>query len=108
MRSILKAKENGGEKSQSLPALDIYENDKEFLLMFDMPGVADAQANVRLDGERLSVQGTTADRVYQRELAVPASVDAENVGATVKAGVLTVKLPKKAPFHPRQITVRAA
>ena len=37
---------------------------------------------------------------------MPPSVDAEHVSAAMKAGVLSVHLPKRAPYRPRQIQVQ--
>ena len=100
-------KENG-KTTPTVPLLDVYENDREFLLVLDVPGVTQSLASVRLDGTRLVISAAAPKRTFERELVVPASVDPERVEATVKAGVLTVKLPKRAPQTPRQITVRAA
>ena len=47
-------------------------------------------------------------RAFRREFAVPSSIDSEKVSASMKAGVLTVVLPKRAPYKPRQIAVRSS
>ena len=91
----------------SSPVLDVYENDNEFLVMADLPGVAQGGAEVTLDRDRLLLQASGA-RKFRRELIVPPSVDGEKVSAAMKAGVLTVHLPKRAPYQPRQIQVRNA
>jgi HSP20 family molecular chaperone IbpA len=90
------------------PAVDVYENDNEFLVIADLPGVGQDGADVTLDNDRLVLSAETAARRYVREFVVPPSVDAEQVSATVKAGVLSVHLPKRAPYKPRQIQVKTA
>jgi HSP20 family protein len=105
-------KKNDGEASAGdlpeAPApLDVFENDKEFLLLADLPGVVQGGAEITLDGERLVLSAKSATRRYRRELLVPPSVDPEHVSAEMKAGVLTLKLPKRAPYQSRQIPVRA-
>jgi len=42
---------------------------------------------------------------FTRSFAVPATVDAEKVGAEFKNGVLTVTLPKKEAAKPRQVKI---
>ena len=89
------------------PPLDVYENDGEFLLIADLPGVAQGGAEVTLERDRLVVQATGV-RKFRREIVVPPSVEAEKVSAAMKAGVLTVRLPKRAPYQPRQIQVQGS
>ena len=89
------------------PPLDVYENDGEFLLIADLPGVAQGGAEVTLDHDRLVLQATGV-RKFRREIVVPPSIEADKVSASMKAGVLTVKLPKRAPYQPRQIQVQGA
>jgi len=90
------------------PATDVFENEQEFLLLADMPGVAQGGAEVTLENDRLVLNAGAPSRKYRREFAVPPSVDPEHVSATMKAGVLTVHLPKRAAYKPRQIQVRSA
>jgi HSP20 family protein len=90
------------------PPLDVYENDTEFLVVADLPGVPQGAADVTLHDDRLVIQSTGGTKRYRRELFVPPSIDGENVSAAMKAGVLTVHLPKRAPYRPRQIQVRNA
>jgi HSP20 family protein len=108
MLGISKKDQNGtAEPRPTSPALDVYENDSEFLLIADLPGVAQGGAEVTLDRDRLVVSANGA-RKFRRELVVPPSVDGEKVAASMKAGVLTVHLPKRAPYQPRQIQVQSA
>src|SRR5262249_2492134 len=109
MLGITKKTQNGDDNrsANASPALDVYENDGEFLIVADLPGVAQGGAEVTLDRDPLVLQATGV-RKFRRELVVPPSVDAEKVSAAMKAGVLTVHLPKRAPYQPRQIQVQNA
>jgi len=89
------------------PPLDVFENDAEFLLIADLPGVAQDGAQVTLEHDRLVLEATGV-RKFRREIIVPPSVEADKVSAAMKAGVLTVHLPKRAPYQPRQIQVRSS
>lgn len=95
------------EAEASLAPVDVFENEKEYLLVADLPGVPQGGADVTLERNRLIVQAGTNTRKYRRELIVPSTVDSENVEAQIKAGVLTVRLPKRPEQQPRQIAVRA-
>jgi HSP20 family protein len=96
------------ERPAASPPLDVYENDTELLLIADVPGVPQGGAEVTLDKDRLLVEAKGATRRYRRELLVPPSIDGEKISASMKAGVLTVVLPKRAQYQPRQIQVRSA
>ncbi|HEX4335552.1 MAG TPA: Hsp20/alpha crystallin family protein [Polyangiaceae bacterium] len=95
------------ETRPSSPSLDVYENDGEYLVVADLAGVAQGTAEVTLDHDRLVVSAS-GTRKFRRELIVPPSVEADKVSAEMKAGVLSVHLPKRAPYQPRQIQVRTA
>ena len=90
------------------PGVDVYENDDEFLVLADLPGVAQNGAEVTLEHDRLLLEAKGTARGYRREFVVPPSIDSEKVTASMKAGVLTVHLPKRAPYKPRQIAVQSA
>lgn len=111
MKSITKnetsAPARANEPEWTPAPLDVYENDKEFLLVADLPGVPQNGADVTLEHDRLVFEAKGETRRYRRELVVPPSVEAEQVSAKMKAGVLTVHLPKRAPYQPRQVPVRA-
>jgi len=90
------------------PAVDVYENDDEFLVLADLPGIAQNGAEVTLEHERLVLEAKGAARAFRREFSVPPSIDSDKVSASMKAGVLTVHLPKRAPYKPRQIAVQSS
>ena len=96
------------EARATTPPIDVFENDQEFLVVADLPGVGQGAANVTLEESRLVVQAEGHGRKFRREVLVPAVVDGEKVSAAMKAGVLTIHLPKRAAYQPRQIQVRSA
>lgn len=99
---------NVAEAPALAPAIDVYENDHEFLVLADLPGVPQDGAQVTLEHERLLLDAKGKNRHFRREFVVPHSIDSEQVSASMKAGVLTVHLPKRAPYKPRQIAVRTS
>jgi len=90
------------------PFVDVFENAHEFLVVADLPGVSQGAANITIDQDKLLLDANGAVRRYERHFTIPPSVDAENVSAEMKAGVLTLRLPKREPYKPRQIQVKNA
>lgn len=109
MLNIIKRKEaEVPEAAPTAAPMDVFENEKEFLLFADVPGVSQGGADVTINHERLVIEAKGETRKYRRELLVPPSVDPAGISATLRAGVLQVTLPKRAPYQPRQIPVRTS
>lgn len=92
-----------------VPAVDIYENEGELVLLADLPGVAPDAVRVNVEAERLALE---ADRElrgarvqYKRVFTVAPIFDTEKVTARMARGVLHLTLPKLAAIKPRQIPV---
>lgn len=103
------------------PAVDIYENDDEVLVVADVPGVATGGVHVQFDRNQLLIeaQRTMAEegrsarfrefgaQDFRRVFDLAPGIDVSRISADLKLGVLTVHLPKSASLKPRQIPVRA-
>jgi HSP20 family protein len=96
---------------------------EKFVFRADVPGLAEADLNINVSGNTLTLRGERKvdapegfsahrreRRAYRfdRSYELPARVDAEKAAATLKHGVLTLTLPKAAEAQPRQIAVKAA
>src|SRR5687768_5965010 len=83
------------------PAVDIYENGDEVLLVADVPGVANDQVTIHFDKGQLTIEGRRAETVqglaggfdYRRTFAVPQGIDADKISAELTSGVLQLHLP---------------
>ena len=104
------------------PALDVSDNDADYVAVLDMPGVAKEDVKITVDGRRITVQaerGAAAGaddgaRLIHRERAAPAyarsfvlPVDVEQAAtqARLEHGVLTLTLPKLQARSAAHITV---
>lgn len=112
--------ENLREKSWR-PAVDVQEDETHYLITADVPGVDPGAIDVDVDkgvltisGRRESTQKQEHDgyqRIerfsgeFSRRFSLPDSVDAENIQATSRHGVLEVRIPKKPTEQARKITV---
>lgn len=107
--------------SQWTPRVDIREEDKRFVICADIPGVEPKDIEVHMDKGILSIKGerksevneedgsrTRAERLhglFHRRFALPDSVDAGNISAQGKHGVLEISVPKKPETTPRRINI---
>jgi HSP20 family protein len=117
--------DSSGVTADWVPNVDINEFEDRFLLYVDVPGVDPKDVDITLEsgvltiaGERFA-QAEKADekivrrraergtgRFYRRFL-LPETVDAENVKATDRHGVLEISIPKQAKAMPRKIEIAA-
>jgi HSP20 family protein len=106
------------------PAVDIQENEKEYLVKADLPEVKKDDLKVEVENGVLNVEGErkrekeekgkTFHRVersygkFIRRFALPTEVDAAQVKAEFKDGVLAVHLPKTVVAKPKSVEVKVA
>mgnify|MGYP003574604316 CR=1 FL=1 len=89
------------------PPVDIYENADEYLIVADVPGVAQEAVHVALDKDQLSLTADRDDLRFRRVFRIPQAVDRSAIVAELKRGVLNLHLPKSDADKPRRIQIRA-
>jgi len=106
--------EKMAQRAAVAPAVDIFENKDELVILADLPGVAKEDLSIHLEKGHLTLEGRLRDFApdeepfdYRRAFLVPQGIDAEKISANLQNGVLRVVLPKPAALKPRQIPVRA-
>ncbi|MEI9941894.1 MAG: HSP20 family small heat-shock protein [Pseudomonadota bacterium] len=103
------------------PNFEVKETKDGFVFRADVPGVKDADLDVKLTQNRLSISGKrdsektekgdtyfTSERSYgsfSRSFTLPDGVDVDQLKAELKEGVLTLSLPKKPESQPKKIAV---
>jgi HSP20 family molecular chaperone IbpA len=94
------------------PAVDIHENEHEYLLVADVPGVSAGSVSIRYDRGELNLQATRklddTEVDYRRSFRVPDVIDPAKIEAKLDHGVLTVHLRKAEDVKPRKIEVKTA
>ena len=105
-----------------VPAVDIYETEShEVVIKAELPDVKKEDIGVTVEnnvltltGERKQEQTTKREQFqrverrfgsFSRSFTLPSSVDAGQIAATYKDGVLTIRLPRREEAKPKQITV---
>ncbi len=105
------------------PAMDVAENDKEFTIRVDLPGLKADDLKVEVNDGLLTVSGELGDTVekegdryhyrersfgaFQRSIRLPNTIDADKVEASFDDGVLNIVLPKLPQAQPKQISIKA-
>jgi HSP20 family protein len=102
-----------GEETKSqlravAPAVDIFENEDELLLIADLPGVEKDKLSVKLERGELALEGEAAPFLYRRAFTLPHTIDGDRVDASLDRGVLRVTLPKAAAMKTRQVPIKLA
>ncbi len=103
----------GPSRPSWAPAFDIAENDTQFVLRGDLPGVSQKDIEVRVEDNLLTVRAgrkpageestprfSLVERPsgeFRRTFVLPESVDYENVKATFENGVIELVLAKQDP-----------
>jgi HSP20 family protein len=121
-RGAGEAKDRDDARPVLRPPVNIFEDPHGITLEADMPGVSKDRLNVQVDKDTLVVEGDAkidmpagmealyADvRVthYRRSFTLSGELEPDKIEASLKDGVLTVRIPKRAELRPRKIEVRA-
>lgn len=99
---------NEMNSSFSVPPVDVFEGDRGWQVLADLPGVAGEDVQVNFERGVLSLSGHRGATRYARQLRFGPDVDADGMEARFRAGVLQVDLPKLERAKPRQIPVQTA
>lgn len=107
-----------------MPAVDVSETDKEVVVQAEIPGMEANDIDISLNGRILSIKGEKKqvqeekeknyhriERRYgsfSRSFELPADVDANNVEAKYKDGVLRLSLAKTKEQSVKKIEVKAS
>ncbi len=108
------------------PAAEVTEDKTNFRIALELPGMAEKDVEIAIEGDRLTVRGEKkreserkegsevySERswgMFQRNFLLPDTVDRDKVEANFAKGVLTIVLPKteKARASVRKVEVKAA
>jgi HSP20 family molecular chaperone IbpA len=101
--------------------VDIFEDAEGITLEADMPGVSKDRLHVQVDANTLLIEGEvqidlpdTAEAVYadvrstrwRRSFTLSNELEADKIDASLRDGVLRLRIPKHPQQRPRRIEVR--
>lgn len=113
-----------GRQTGNLLAIDVHEDENQYTVSTELPGVKPENINVRQEGEYLLIDAEILEHTtehegkrslvkerrygrFTRRLRLPQNIDFQNADANYEDGVLTLTLPKSAEAQPRTITVKS-
>lgn len=103
------------------PRVDIFEDAEGITLRADMPGVPREQLQVQVDADTLTLRGTLQIELpqamqpfyaelrggaWERSFTLSRELDAGAIQASMKDGVLELRIPKAEHAKPRRVDVR--
>jgi HSP20 family molecular chaperone IbpA len=113
MSNLELAKQRVEPARRVTPRVDIFENEKEYVLFADVPGVSAETLRVQfeppelvIEGDRKFGDGSTVR--YRRAFQLDERIDLDGITAELKHGVLRLRLAKSKASQARRIEVKAA
>lgn len=108
-----------GPRPVFTPRVDVVESANEFTLYADLPGVEQEDVSLECKGDELILHAKCSPRGYgkkaihaeygvgdfYRAFTIADRVDRDGIEASLKNGVLTVRVPKAAALRAKRITV---
>lgn len=105
-----------------LPRVDVFEDQSGITLLADLPGVPRDKLELKVEGDTLHVEATMQPTTpeglealyaevrvprFRRSFTLSRELDSQRIDATLKDGVLTLRIPKQESAQPKRITVQA-
>ena len=115
-----------GRERAWTPAVDVVREDDHLVVRADLPGLKPEEVKIEVEDDILTISGEHEERKeekdtdyvrrerrygsFSRSMALPGGVDAKEITASTRDGVVevTVPLPKEAIKEPVRITPTAA
>ncbi len=104
-----------------IPAMDLVEDNDEYVLRADLPGVAEDDVKIELEDNVLTVAGERrsereerregyrrverASGQFSRTLTLPEGIDPQRIRASFDKGVLEVRIPKPEQRKPHRVAI---
>ena len=109
--------------SARVPAVDVEETEKEFIIKAEMPGFNENNVKITVDKHVLHITGEVDESEkdkdgkrylikerrhssFERSFSLPEGLDESAISASFENGILTVTLPKTPEEQPKRIEVK--
>ncbi len=123
MKGELKRGENNNQRTETvyIPVVDIFENENEYRMRFEVPGVEKENIDITIDGDQFEIRADISElkpeetelkyyesipRNFYRKFKIGNDIHRESVKANLTDGILEVVLSKSEDAKPRKITVQ--
>jgi len=101
--------------------VDIYETADEYIVKAPMPGVTPEHLDVTFEAGVLTIRGeVVAEKEvegecvcqergfgrFARSVSLPSEVVVDEIGANLRDGILTLRIPKAGEIKPKKVSIR--
>ena len=102
------------------PAINVFADRDGYVLRMEIPGVSTESLHIETHGRTLTISGKREPQTaakgsfhrrersygeFSRSLQLPADVESVRAEASYKAGMLTIRVPKREDAKPREISI---
>ena len=107
---LASTKKGGRQESEGQLTIDVFQNEDEIIVQSTIAGVSDKDLDISVTNDMVTIKGSRmpeikikpSDYYYQelywgpfsRSIILPVDIDADSAKASMKNGILTIKLPK--------------
>lgn len=111
-----------GLKTEGQLAIDVYETDGDFIIQSTIAGIKAEDLDITIENDMVTIQGSRQQETeieekkyfyqecywgaFSRQIILPQEVDGSKAEATMKEGILILKIPKAKKIQKRKIAVR--
>ncbi len=111
-------------KNEWNPKIDVYEDEKNFVVKADIPAADEKNMNVEIEGSYLTIKGSKEEEheengknfykieraggSFGRTITLPDNIMSDNISADYKKGVLTITIPKSSETQVKKINVKVS
>jgi spore coat protein M/HSP20 family protein len=117
---------NWGLPSSRTPAVDVWEDEKSYVVQAELPGYSEKDVDVNIDKHVLKIASVCKAETekkddkaqpnylirerscstFERSFTLPEGIDEDNIEGEFKNGVLTITIPKVPAKQPKKIEVK--
>ena len=110
-------------KAEGQLAVDVYQTETEFCVQAPIAGVEPEDIDISIENEMLIIKGERREPEqnkeknyfyqecywgpFSRQIILPEDVDIQRVKATLKKGILTIKIPRVRRVKKKKIVIQA-
>ncbi len=119
--TLASTKKGGRQESEGQLTIDVFQTEDDVIIQSTIAGVSDKDLDISVTNDMVTIKGTRmpeqkvrpSDYYYQelywgafsRSIILPVDVDADNAKASMKNGILTIRLPKLDKVRTKKIKV---
>ena len=119
--NLASVKKEPRQESEGQLTIDVFQTEDDVVIQSTIAGVSDKDLDISVTNDMVTIKGArtpeqkvkSSDYYYQelywgafsRSIILPVDVDADNAKASMKNGILTIRLPKLDKIRTKKIRV---